>query len=855
MTSNELRAKFLAFFEKHQHVIRPSSSLIPSNDPSLLFTNAGMVQFKDIFLGLEEWRAKYPCAASSQRCLRAGGKHNDLENVGYTARHHTFFEMLGNFSFGDYFKEQAIKLAWEFLTTDLNLSPDKLWITVYEKDEEARKIWHEKIGLPQNRIISCGEKDNFWSMGETGPCGPCSEIFYDHGDSIPGGKPGEPDADGDRYVEIWNLVFMQYERHLDGSLTNLPKPSVDTGMGLERMCAVMQGVHNNYDTDLFKPIIEYTQNLITDKNNVNTKNHNSLKVLADHIRSTSFLIMDGVIPSNEGRGYVLRRIIRRAIRHGNQIGLLSPFFYKLVTPLIKIMGDIYPDLKKAQATIEFMLKKEEEQFSSTLEQGMKILTQVIDNLESKIIPGELVFKLYDTYGFPVDLTADIGREKKLELDIAGFEREMEKQRKLSQDNQKFTSENISHIAGQLKNQEFNTVSEFTGYEHLEESSNIIAVLKEGLILDKTPFYPESGGQVGDQGIIEAIDKNNNTVFIVTDTKKVGQHILHYGHAKHGEFKPGMSVIARVNQPLRQKIILNHTATHLLHAALKKILGDAVQQKGSLVEPDRLRFDFSYGSPLTRENIIKTENLVNQKIRENYTAEKEITTPEEAVKHGALALFGEKYGDKVRTLKLGDFSYELCGGTHVNRTGDIGFFKIISETGIASGIRRIEAVTGEGAEIYIIEQEKKFGLDTQKLHDDKKQLIKQLELLQRDINKHKTQGLLQSRKIIQHIQIVAETLNNVDMKSLREMVEELKSKLNNKNGIIILGSREGEKVSLIIGVTKDLIEKYPANILMQKTLPFINGKGGGKPDLAQAGGDKPENLSEAMNTVLAHLEKP
>jgi alanyl-tRNA synthetase len=825
MTSNEIRQKFLDYFKSHQHTVVSSSSLVPQNDPTLLFTNAGMVQFKDVFLGVE--KKNYLRATSSQKCIRAGGKHNDLENVGYTARHHTFFEMLGNFSFGDYFKEDAIKLAWDFLINTLKLPKEKLSITVYKDDHEAEKIWLDKIGIEKSKIKHCGDKDNFWSMGDTGPCGPCTEIFYDHGASIK-----DPE---DRYVEIWNLVFMQYDRQPDGTLIPLPKPSVDTGMGLERVCAVMQGVHNNYDIDLFEPILAKAAKL------ANTKDHKltSLRVLADHIRSTSFLIAEGVIPSNEGRGYVLRRIIRRAIRHGHQAGINSPFFDQLVEPLIKAMGDAYPELKKSQKLIEQTLLREEEQFAITLDQGMKILNQAISELNQKIIPGDVIFKLYDTYGFPVDLTADIAREKNMELDVSGFESEMDKQRKQSQGAQKFSGDAISGIATVLKDHQ---ISEFTGYEHLEESTKIIAVLKEGLILDKTPFYAESGGQVGDQGIIQ----NKDNVFIVTDTKKVGQHIIHYGNIKKGVFKEKMEVVATVDKTLRQKTVLNHTATHLLHAALKNILGEQVSQKGSLVAPDRLRFDFSYNKPLTQDDIIKIEDLVNHHIRENHEGKIKITTPDQAVKEGALALFGEKYGDEVRTLKLGNFSFELCGGTHVSRTGDIGYFKIISESGIASGVRRIEALTGEGAEIYVREEEKKAQQEILKLIDDKKNLQKQLDQLQSKLSSHAGNELADKKRIINNITVLAEIVENIDMKNLRETVDQLKQKI--PSGIIVLASVQDDKANLILGVTKDLMEKYPANELIKTMAEKIGGKGGGRADLAQAGGDKPENLKAALKLL-------
>ncbi|MDX2164054.1 MAG: alanine--tRNA ligase [Gammaproteobacteria bacterium] len=827
MTSNDIRQKFLDYFKSHGHAVVASSSLVPQNDPTLLFTNAGMVQFKDVFLGVE--KKNYTRATSSQKCIRAGGKHNDLENVGYTARHHTFFEMLGNFSFGDYFKEDAIKLAWDFLTQELKLPIDKLSITVFQDDDEAEEIWLKQKGVDKTKIKRCGEKDNFWSMGDTGPCGPCTEIFYDHGESIK-----DPD---DRFVEVWNLVFMQYDRQPDGKLIPLPKPSVDTGMGLERISAVMQGVHNNYDIDLFQPILLKAAKLANTKDITLT----SLRVLADHIRSTSFLIAEGVVPSNEGRGYVLRRIIRRAIRHGHHAGISSPFFHQLVEPLVNIMGDAYPELNKNQKNIEETLLREEDQFSITLDQGLKILNQAILELNQKIIPGEIVFKLYDTYGFPVDLTADIAREKNLEIDIVGFEVEMEKQRKKSQDNQKFSGETLSSIATALKDHK---VSTFTGYEHLDEITAITARLKEGLVLEKTPFYAESGGQVGDKGKIYSKDKKN--IFEVSDTKKVGQHIIHYGQVTEGEFTPHMEVIAAVDKELRQRTVLNHTATHLLHAALRKILGDTVTQKGSLVEPNRLRFDFAYAKPLTQEEIIDVENLVNKHIRLNHEGQVKISTPEQAVKDGALALFGEKYGDEVRTLKLGNFSHELCGGTHVGRTGDIGFFKITSESGIASGVRRIEAVTGEGAENFVREEQKRYQQEISKLSDDKKNLQKQLDQLQSKLSSHHGSGLADKKRVINNITVLAEMVENIDAKNLREMVDQLKQKVS--SGIVVLGSVQDNKANLIVGVTKDLVSKYPANELIKTMAEKIGGKGGGRADLAQAGGDKPQHLRDALKLI-------
>jgi alanyl-tRNA synthetase len=867
MTSNELRQKFLEYFhaQKLSHAIVNSSSLVPYNDDTLLFTNAGMVQFKDVFLGLE--KNPYTRAVSSQRCVRAGGKHNDLENVGYTTRHHTFFEMLGNFSFGDYFKEQAIQFAWDFLINYLKLPKEKLWITVYEKDDESEKIWHEKIGLPKERIIRCGEKDNFWSMGETGPCGPCSEIFYDHGESIWGGLPGTKDADGDRYIEIWNLVFMQYERHPDGSLTELPKPSVDTGMGLERISAVMQGVHNNYETDLFQPIIKVAKELYWETHsNTQTGLLNfeggRLEVLADHIRSTSFLILDGVIPSNEGRGYVLRRIIRRAVRHGYQMGMESPFFHKLVEPLVVVMNDAYPELKKNQSLIQKTLEKEEMQFIRTLEQGIKILDQEIPHLPHKIIPGELVFKLYDTFGFPIDLTEDIAREKNLTVDRNGFEKEMDKQRKQSQSTQKFAQSQTQLVENLETLKSITNPGEFTGYEYVEEPNAVVtAVLENGIILDKTPFYAESGGQIGDQGTLH--NTSRHAIFKVTDTQKLGQHIVHIGAVSSVAFQTGDKVLARINTEFRNAVMLNHTATHLLHAALRNILGKHVEQKGSLVAEDKLRFDFSHDKPVTREELKKIENSVNEIIRQNYAAEKNITTPEKAIQSGAMALFGEKYGDTIRTLKLGDYSYEVCGGTHVNRTGDIGLFKIVLETGIAAGIRRIEALTGQtalelvGKQQTMLEQlssQLKVPLENvaekiDNLLQQQKQLQKQIETLQSGQMRVQLENLLSQQKKIHHINFIAGTLENTDGKMLREASDYLKQKIS--SGVIVLGSAYQQKANIIVVVTKDLCEtskEYSANQLITAGAEKIGGKGGGRPDLAQAGGDKPENLHLAIEAI-------
>jgi alanyl-tRNA synthetase len=868
MTSNELRTLFLNYFQQNGHTIVPSSPLIPGNDPTLLFTNAGMVQFKDVFLGKES--LPYTRAASSQRCVRAGGKHNDLENVGYTARHLTLFEMLGNFSFGDYFKNDAIHLAWRLLTEELKLPPEKLWVSVYEDDKGAEDIWLNTIKIDPNRFSRCGAKDNFWSMGDTGPCGPCTEIFYDHGPSIAGGPPGSPDEDGDRYVEIWNLVFMQYDRSANGELKPLPKPSVDTGMGLERLTTVMQGVHTVYDTDIFRHLITAAAKLA----NLDDLSNNSLRVISDHIRSCSFLIADGVVPSNEGRGYVLRRIIRRAIRHGKQLGIASPFFYLLVQPLIEVMGDAYPELIKTKSLLEQTLKREEEQFIQTLDQGLKSLEQTISHLHhEKVIPGETVFKLYDTYGFPVDLTADIARERDLSIDFAGFEQEMEKQRKRSQETSKF----------ELDTTTFEGTTEFHGYEKLVKEATITHIYRINknnntisvnelhpndygyIVLDHSPFYAEGGGQVGDQGLLEFGNKKQYR-FIVENTIKKDQAFLHYGHSTEGNLKINDAVHAIVDKRKRLATALNHSATHLLHAALRQILGDHVTQKGSLVDPDKLRFDFSHAQPLTAEEIKLIENLVNQEIRNNEEGVIKETTPDEAIKNGAMGLFGEKYGSKIRTLKFGDFSHEICGGTHVHRTGDIGLFKITNETGIAAGIRRIEAVTGKGALDYIAKEELQLQqaatlLKTSRdnLNDKLEQLVdrnrtleKQLEQLQQKLMGSLGSDLINEAKDIKGIKILAKQIEGVDNKALRNLLDQLKNKFG--TAAIVLASVNDNRVTLVAGVTKDTITKIKAGELVNFVAEKVGGKGGGRPDLAEAGGNQPEALAEALASVPAWIEQ-
>lgn len=862
MTSNEIRQRFLDFFKDKGHAVVASSPLVPGNDPTLLFTNAGMVQFKDVFLGAE--KRSYARAATAQRCVRAGGKHNDLENVGYTARHHTFFEMLGNFSFGDYFKREAIQFAWEFLTKVLKLPAEKLWVTVYEKDDEAASIWLNEIKIDPKRFSYCGEKDNFWAMGDTGPCGPCSEIFYDHGPEIAGGPPGSPDADGDRYIEIWNLVFMQFERFANGDMKPLPKPSVDTGMGLERLAAVLQGVHNNYDTDLFHGLIKTIAALAKLNDLANT----SLRVIADHIRSSAFLIADGVVPSNEGRGYVLRRIIRRAIRHGSKLGLNKPFFHKLVAPLAEKMGAAYPELVKAQPHIERMLLQEEEQFARTLENGLKLLEQDISRLHGSVIPGTTVFRLYDTYGFPVDLTADIARERNLTIDFAGFEQEMEKQRRQSQESSQFAID----YTGQIH---VDFCTRFTGYEHIKHAAKIVALFAQGkavnkieageegvVILDDTPFYAESGGQVGDKGLL-TLERNQ---FAVNDTRKEGAVVFHHGRLEKGSLNIGDVVQAEVDYAKRAATALNHSATHLLHAALRKILGEHVIQKGSLVEPERLRFDFTHFAPLAAEEIKAVENLVNEQIRANHPVNTEIMSPEQAKEKGAMAIFGEKYGEEVRVLAMGDFSMELCGGTHVKRTGDIGLFKITLETGVAAGVRRIEAVTGEGAIRWINNLEEqlqeiarlyKAGRDgllekTKKTLEYTQQLEKQIQQLQSRLASLAINDLVQQVKNVNGMNILTAEIAGLDAQSMREMVDKLKDKLG--SAIVILGSVTDGRAQLVAGVTKDHTSRVKAGELVNQLAHYINGKGGGRPDFAQAGGDNAQGLKNALQAVEKIVEK-
>jgi alanyl-tRNA synthetase len=849
LSSKAIRQAFLDYFHEQGHTIVPSSSLVPGNDPTLLFTNAGMVQFKEVFLGTES--RPYSRATSSQRCVRAGGKHNDLERVGYTARHHTFFEMLGNFSFGDYFKRDAIRFAWEFLVKKLGLPPEKLWVTVFEEDKEAEDIWLNEMKIDPARFSRCGESDNFWSMGPTGPCGPCTEIFYDHGEHIAGGPPGSPEADGDRYIEIWNLVFMQYDRSADGTLAPLPKPSVDTGMGLERISAVMQHVHNNYDTDLFQPLIQAAAKLAQ----TNDLTNFSLRVIADHIRSCSFLITDGVLPSNEGRGYVLRRIIRRALRHGNKLGLTQPFFYRLVQPLVSVMGEAYPELTKAQSHIEKVLHQEEEQFGITLAQGLKLFEQAVVDLKGNMIPGETVFKLYDTYGFPADLTADIARERNLSIDLDGFEVAMAKQRDRSRQASQFGSEFV--VA-----QEQQAPTEFTGHHATQttalETGKILALyheskfvdeLKAGekgsIVLDRTPFYAESGGQVGDQGMLRM---GHDTYFKVLDTIKQGHTYLHLGKLEKGSLKIGDEVIAEIDAKRRAATVLNHTATHLLHLVLKQVIGEHAIQKGSLVEPERLRFDFAHHAPLTAEELRTIEQRVNQEIRANHQASVKISTTEEAIASGAVALFGEKYGSKVRVVRFGN-SVELCGGTHADHTGDIGIFKITSESGVAAGI---EAVTGDGALRYIEKREDEFKQKLIQADEKAHALEKEIQQLKDKLASVFSKELSNRAKPVGTINVLSVKVEGLDGKALRNAMDHLKQELG--SSVIVLATVKDNKIGIVGGVSADLSGKLSAKDIVSHVAMQIGGKGGGRADLAEAGGNQPENLEKALNSVYTWVQE-
>jgi len=872
MKSAEIREAFLRFFEEKGHTRVASSSLIPANDPTLLFTNAGMNQFKDCFLGLE--KRAYTRATTSQKCVRAGGKHNDLENVGYTARHHTFFEMLGNFSFGDYFKRDAIHYAWEFLTSDkwLKLPKEKLWVTVYATDDEAYDIWTKEVGVPAERMVRIGDNkgapyasDNFWAMGDTGPCGPCTEIFFDHGEHIWGGPPGSPEEDGDRYIEIWNNVFMQFNRTADGVLHPLPAPSVDTGMGLERISAVLQHVNSNYEIDLFQSLLNAAADAIGCRN----EGQASLKVVADHIRSCGFLIADGVTPSNEGRGYVLRRIIRRACRHGNKLGAKGAFFHKIVAALVAEMGDAFAELRQQQAHIERVLRSEEEQFAKTLEQGLRILEQDLASLEGSVIPGAVVFKLYDTYGFPVDLTNDIARERNLTLDEAGFEREMEAQRERARSASAFGMDynSLVKIEGE---------TEFCGYQTTRDAGKVVALFKEGMsvqkltageegvvVLDRTPFYAESGGQVGDCGYLAA----EGVRFDVRDTTKAGAAFLHHGVLDSGSLEVGAQIEAVVDDSVRQSTALNHSATHLLHAALRKLLGEHVSQKGSLVDSQRLRFDFSHFEAIRPEQIKALEDLVNAEIRRNTTVEIEETDIDTAKSKGAMALFGEKYGDTVRVLSMGSgFSVELCGGTHVARTGDIGLFKIISEGGVAAGVRRIEAVTGAAALAYLNQAEEQLreaaGLvkgSRDNLLDKlagvlerNRQLEKELEQLKAKAASAAGDDLAGSATDVGGVRVLAARLDGLDGKALLALVDQLKNKLG--SAVILLGGAQEDKVVLVAGVTQDLTTRFKAGELMKQAAAAVGGKGGGRPDMAQGGGTDVGALDDALALAAKFVEQ-
>jgi len=863
MKSVELRQAFLDYFARHGHEVVASSPLIPANDPSLLFTNAGMVQFKDVFLGNE--KRPYHRAASSQRCVRAGGKHNDLENVGYTARHHTFFEMLGNFSFGDYFKREAIGYAWEFLTVELAIPAERLWVTVFEEDDEAADIWLKEVGVDASRFSRIGATDNFWSMGDTGPCGPCSEIFYDHGPGVAGGPPGTPDADGDRYIEIWNLVFMQYDRAADGRLTPLPKPSVDTGMGLERLAAVMQGVHSNYEIDLFRHLIEAAARVTGCENH----DEKSLRVIADHIRSTAFLITDGVIPSNEGRGYVLRRIIRRAIRHGYMLGAESPFFYRLVDPLVREMGAAYPELAATRDKVEAALKQEEERFAETIDTGMRILDQALAQLEGDTLDGATCFKLYDTYGFPLDLTADIARERGLVVDTAGFEHEMEQQRTRARSASQFSGVESARVDVEGETQ-------FTGYQHLDDNARVLAILHDNetverldsgqeavLVLDRTPFYAESGGQAGDRGRIVSRD----AVFEIRDTQKLAGNVFgHIGVLRMGSLAANDPVRAEVDTAARRATALNHSATHLMHAALKQVLGKHVEQKGSLVTDRYLRFDFSHFSAMTDGELQAVQALVNDEIRANRAVDTELMSLDAAREAGAVALFGEKYGDTVRVVSMGEFSMELCGGTHVDRTGDIGLFVIRSEGGVAAGVRRIEALTGQGAMDYLTGQGEslkriaaQLRATPDKAEEKVSSLLERIRELERQVSQLNDKlasaaggDLADTAVEVQGIPVIATRAANADSDSMRKTIDQLRSRLG--SAVVVLGAESDGKVTFIAGITADLTDRLHAGKLVKSVAELAGGRGGGRPDMAQAGASQPEKLDEALAAVTALIEQ-
>ena len=855
-TSNELREAFLGYFRSRGHEVVASSSLVPGNDPTLLFTNSGMVQFKDVFLGADP--RSYTRAVTSQRCVRAGGKHNDLENVGYTARHHTFFEMLGNFSFGDYFKQEAISFAWEFLTSEMGLARDRMWITVFEDDDEAADIWRRDIGIDSSRIVRCGEKDNFWSMGDIGPCGPCSEVFYDHGPEVAGGPPGSPDEDGDRFVEIWNLVFMQFNRDADGNMSRLPKPSVDTGMGLERAAAVLQGVHGNYEIDLFRNLIRRAAELT----GAEDRGDKSLRVIADHIRSCAFLIVDGVLPSNEGRGYVLRRIVRRAIRHGHRLGMREPFFHRLVADLEAEMGEAYPELAERRAVVERILRQEEDRFAATLDQGMRMFEGELALLGGNTVPGEVVFRLYDTFGFPEDLVADVARERGLTVDHEGFEREMAAQRERARSGSRFA-------AVHDRRQEVEGASEFTGYDRLRDRARVVGLYVDdqpvealapedhgAVVLERTPFYPEGGGHVGDRGHLRGAGWR----FEVSDTRSSASAIVHYGVATEGRIRVGDEIDAAVEEGARRDTARNHSATHLLHAALREVLGSHVQQRGSLVAPERLRFDFSHFEPVGPVARQEIERLVNAWILDNVDVRTETMPLDDALERGAIAFFGEKYDSNVRVLAIGDVSLELCGGTHVVRSGDVGLFKIVSETGIAAGVRRIEAVTGAGALAWVSALEERearimalMKSDPENLEERVGQVVMRARELERELEKARGKLAVQEGETllgravdVEGLRVLAARCEAAGPKALREMLDRVRSRI--EHGLVVLGSVEGEKVSLVAGVSKDLTDRVQAGPLVNFVAGQVGGKGGGRPDMAQAGGNEPSNLDPALASV-------
>ncbi len=866
MSTNALRARFIEFFEQRAHKFVASSSLVPANDPTLLFTNAGMVPFKDVFLGREA--RDYVRAVSSQRCVRAGGKHNDLENVGYTARHHTFFEMLGNFSFGDYFKRDAIHFAWDFLTDELGLPAEKLWVTVYEEDEDAAAIWLNDIGVSETRFSRIGAKDNFWSMGDTGPCGPCSEIFFDHGAHIQGGPPGTPEEDGDRYVEIWNLVFMQYDRQSDGEMRDLPKPSVDTGMGLERVAAVLQGTYDNYDIDLFQALIAAAERAVGLNGAPDEARMASLKVIADHIRATAFLITDGIMPSNEGRGYVLRRIMRRAIRHGHKLGASGAFFHRLVAPLVEQMGEAFPELAESQAQIERVVEQEEQRFADTLAQGMRILEDAIDALDGSEIPGATVFKLYDTYGFPVDLTNDVARERGLTLDTMGFDAQMNAQRERARAASQFGADYKARV-------DVAEATEFTGYTDTTADVRIVALLQgeapverltQGeagvVVLDTTPFYAESGGQVGDTGAIVG----DGYLFQVSDTQKQNGVFLHFGRVEQGELTAGATAHAEIDSDRRQAIELNHTATHLLHAALRETLGHHVRQKGSLVAPERLRFDFAHFEPVTSDALADIEAQVNAKVRADIEGQFYTRSYDEAIAEGALAFFGEKYGDVVRIVRFGDYSMELCGGTHVARSGEIGLLKLTEERGVAAGVRRIEATTGHHALAWVQDAAAREMRVAQRLKatpaelEDKLERVlervaaleKQLEQFSQKLAASQGDDLVERARDIGGAQVIVQRMDGVERKALRETVDALKNKLD--NAVVVLAAVEDGKIALIAGVAKAQSQTTPAADLVIFVAQQVGGKGGGRADMAQAGGSEPDKLDAALDSVYGWLEQ-